>query len=211
MKSFRYFLYGLPLIVLTVFTACDDGLETIENRDDRNNLVEMYTRNKETYAKQGNYIRYDAAGTVVEKAEYVNDTLHGNRILYFENGKPQYVENYDRGKFSGLYQAYYDSGELELSGEYVDGAMSGEWVRNYKNGQQMETVLFKDNQENGPFTEWHENGHLKAKGNYKGGDREHGELLLYDERGELEKKMNCDNGVCRTTWQRDAEENTSEG
>ena len=150
------------------------------------------------------------AGTVIEEAQFVKDTLNGKRILYYENGKPHIVENYSMGNFSGLYQAYYESGALEISGEYSKGAMNGEWIRNYENGQQMERVLFKNNQENGPFTEWHKNGKLKAKGQYLDGDKEHGELLLYDISGELEKKMNCDRGICRTTWQRDSMKMTKE-
>lgn len=195
----------------SVFMACGSKLETIENRNDEGKLIEIYTRDKESYAKQGNYIKYDAAGTIIEEAEYINDTLHGRRILYFENGQPQYVENYNMGEFSGLYQAYYESGALELSGKYSKGAMNGEWIRNYPNGQQMETVIFKDNQENGPFVEWHKNGNKKAEGAYLDGDKEHGELLLYDESGQLERKMNCDHGICRTTWKKDGleEDNNS--
>ncbi|MFK7934591.1 MAG: toxin-antitoxin system YwqK family antitoxin [Saprospiraceae bacterium] len=195
---------AILFLLLSLFIACDNGIETIENKDDDGNLIEVYTRTKTTFAKQGTYLKYDVSGTITEEAQYINDTLNGKRVLYYENGKPHIVENYKMGEFSGLYQAYYESGSLEISGEYAKSAMNGEWIRNYENGQQMETVLFENNQENGPFTEWHKNGHLKAKGQYLDGDKEHGELLLYDESGELERKMNCDRGVCRTSWQRDS-------
>ena len=35
---------------------------------------------------------------------------------------------------------------------------------------------------------------------YLDGDNEHGELKLFDEQGVLTKKMNCDKGICRTSW-----------
>lgn len=64
----------------------------------------------------------------------------------------------------------------------------------------MEEVMFADNEENGPFTEYHKNGSLKAEGNYLNGDNEHGLLKLYNEEGELVRKMQCDSGICQTTW-----------
>ena len=46
----------------------------------------------------------------------------------------------------------------------------------------------------------------KAAGNYLAGDNEHGELKLFDENGELIKKMNCNNGLCQTSWTKEENE-----
>ena len=52
----------------------------------------------------------------------------------------------------------------------------------------------------------YKNGKTKATGTYLEGDNEHGELKLFDENGELTKKMNCNRGACRTTWTKEANE-----
>ena len=200
----QYFFFTL----LTIFLfSCGGDLEKIEVKNDDGKVVEVYTRKKVDYAKEGIYEKYADDGVLLEKATYSNDTLNGERLLYFENGNPQYIENYKAGQFEGPYKAYHDNGALKLEGMYVNNAMEGEWKAYYENGQLKEVVQFEANQENGPFIEYYENGKLKAKGSYLEGDHEHGELELYDESGELTRKMQCDKGICRTTWQRDTTNN----
>jgi len=79
------------------------------------------------------------------------------------------------------------------------------WKRYYDSGELMEIVNFVENEENGPFVEYYKNGNKKATGNYLDGDNEHGELELFDEQGELIKKMNCNKGICRTSWTKEAD------
>lgn len=178
-----------------------EGVEMVEQQDAYGN-TERYARRVSDYAKEGPYTLLSPEGTLIERAEYRNDLLHGTRVIYFESGDTQVVERYLEGKFQGPYRAYYEGGALELAGEYTNNVMEGEWKRYYPNGQLMEVVMFQDNQENGPFTEYYDNGSLKAEGYYKEGDNEHGLLKLYDENGEHVKSMNCQHGVCRTVWEK---------
>lgn len=194
------------LLSILAITACNSRLETV-NTQDEYGYTEVYQRDKEDYGKEGVYERYNEKNIKVEEAVYRNDTLSGYRILYYENGDTQVVENYVDGHFDGVFQAYYENGQLEINGTYNDNTMDGPWKRYYQNGQLMEIVTFRNNEENGPFTEYHENGKLKAEGSYLNGDNEHGELKLYDESGELIRKMNCENGICRTVWSRESSEN----
>lgn len=180
-----------------------DDLEVVEKTDPYGN-TERYTRRLADYAKEGQYSKMSPAGELLETANYRNDTLHGLRVLYYETGDTQIVERYDNGQFSGPYKAFYEDGNLELEGVYVANYMEGIWKRYYSGGQLMEEVKFQDNQENGPFMEYHENGKIKAEGYYKDGDNEHGLLKIYDEEGELVKSMNCQHGVCRTVWEKEA-------
>ena len=189
----------LSLLLFFLFTACS-SVETIEIKDPSGVLTERFTQNKKTKEKEGKRIQYFKNGTVMEEALYQKDVLHGERKIYYENGQVQILEQYKEGNFEGLYQAYYDNGQLELEGSYSNGAMNGLWNRFYETGGPMEVVTFENNEENGPFTEYHINGQLKAKGAYLDGDNEHGPLELFNEVGELIKKMDCDKGRCRTTW-----------
>ncbi len=190
-----------PLILALLFglLACNSSVETVSITDENGDLLE-YNRRKSDFAKHGEYLRKNEQGQLLEKASFHNDTLHGERILYFSNGQPEIIERYEKGVFVGTYQLYHESGQLKQQGEYIGGSMEGEWKSWYETGQLREVVLFKENEENGPFVEYHKNGKLKAEGQYLNGDFEHGLLKLYDESGELVKKMDCVKGVCRTIW-----------
>ena len=197
--------YIFCFLSIVLAAKCSDGLETIAVKNEEGVVVEKYTRSKSTFAKEGIYTGYDSKGNIIEAASYTNDSLHGQRTLFYPNGKKEAFETYNMGEFHGLYQNFYESGRLNLEGNYTDGKMEGEWKRYYnqENQQLMEVVTFADNNENGPFVEYHANGKLKAEGNYLDGDKEHGLLKMYDENGELERKMNCERGRCKTIWKRD--------
>lgn len=194
------------LIFLFLIIGCIScsNTETIEVKNDAGIVTEIYERNKKDFAKEGLYKAFDANGKLMEEAMYKNDTLEGQRKFYYENGNIQAEEIYVNGVFDGEWKGYYKDGKPELQGNYVKNKMVGTWKRFYSEGQLMEEVTFADNNENGPFTEYYANGNLKAEGSYLGGDNENGELKLYNEAGELERKMNCESGRCNTTWRSEA-------
>lgn len=185
------------------FDNISSDLELITTKNEFNHEIE-YTRKKQDFAKDGLLLRKDSLGRLLEAAHYQNDTLHGERILYYaDSGKKQIVENYHKGSFDGIYQVYYPNGILEQEGNYIINVMDSIWVRYYDSGQLKEEVTFSDNEENGPFKEFHENGNIKAEGFYKNGDNEHGSLKLYNEEGTHIKTMNCKNGICKTVWKKE--------
>ena len=191
--------YIILLLCSFVIFSCGN-VKTVEQLNDDGKVEEKYSVNKKTQKKEGKLFRYYKDGSVFEESNYKNDLLNGERKMYYENGKIQILENYIDGEFDGPYFTYHQNGKVDNEGVYTAGMMQGKWKRFYDNGQLREEVLFKDNQENGPFIEYYENGKLKAEGAYLDGDNEHGELKMYDETGTLVKKMDCNRGVCRTTW-----------
>jgi len=166
-------------------------------------MKEVYQVDKKTGEKDGNFKRYTAGGQIFEEATYSEGKLTGRRTIYRDNGNIEIVENYVDGVLNGNYETYYENNTKEIEGSYIDGVMKGEWRRYYPDGTLMEVVAFDKNEENGPFTEYYENGNLKAEGTYLNGEFEHGLLKLYDEQGQLARKMECDRGICKTTWLRD--------
>ena len=194
MKNVVYLFICLGMI------ACSSKTKTIEVQNEEGVVIERYIQNQETTEKDGKSELFSNSGQLLEVAFYKNGELHGKRELFHENGKVQAVEQYENGAFKGIYQAFYDNGQLEVEGKYVNGMMDGEWKRYYDGGELMEIVTFVENEENGPFLEYYRNGKDKAKGAYLDGDNEHGELQLFDENGTLIKKMNCEKGICRTSW-----------
>jgi len=198
---YKYWFWALCLFALV---SCQPKTETVETQDEAGNTI-RYERRLNDYAKEGAYLKLDPNGKKLEEAQYKNDTLDGWRILFSETGDTVVAERYKNGAFDGEYRVFHENGKLKLLGQYVNNEMVGVWKGYYDTGALKEEVQFKNNQENGPFVEYHPNGKLKAEGTYQDGDNEHGELKLYNENGELVRRMNCEMGVCRTVWSAEGE------
>jgi len=191
------------LLLILFLVGCKNDFKIVSEKNEFGQNI-SYQIHKETGLKEGAYTLKDSTGVLLEEANYLNDTLHGERKIYTEQGVLEAIENYKDGTFEGSYQLFYPNGQIKFAAEYRDGVLAGEAKSYYEDGQLKETVAFKDNVENGPFLEYHPNGNLKAKGSYFSGNHsEHGPLELYDENGDLIKKMNCEKGVCRTSWTRE--------
>lgn len=192
--------YLLLLLTTLAFAGCKNNLETVTEKNEFGYEV-TYQKNRETGEREGPYTVTNAEGLLMETSNYKGDTLHGERRLYSQTGELETLENYENGVFQGIYQSFYKNEQVKFEANYSDGILAGETKVYYEDGQLKEVVFFKNNEENGPFTEYHPNGKIKAKGSYFGGvNSEHGPLELYDENGDLIKKMNCEKGVCRTSW-----------
>ncbi len=195
---FRLFIYSL--IVTIIFSSCSSV--TIEDHDDDGHLTASYKIKNDI--KNGSYIGYHMDGSIFEESTYVQGQVHGLRVLYYEGDKKiQTIETYDHGIMAGLFEEYHRNGQVAFTGIYVDNAMDGIWKKYDETGLLIEEVTFKDNEENGSFKEYHTNGQLAAEGGYLNGDKEHGPLKMYNDKGELIKEMACENGVCRTIWIQD--------
>ena len=187
----------LMIMVSLLIVACS-STEIKEVYDDESGeLIERYEIRKDNLKRHGFYERY-REGKLIESANYMEDTLDGVRKIFTTEGSTLIEEEYTMGAYDGTYRKYYDSGELMLEGPYIDNKMEGKWTKYYPSGKIMEVVEMHDNAENGPFIEYYENGNLKAEGAYLDGDNEDGLLILYKEDGSIDRKMQCDKGICTT-------------
>lgn len=207
----RFAALGPAICLLLIAAACTNApeLETVESTDEQGLRI-VYQRQVDNYARVGTFERFDVAGNRIERSSYRNDSLHGARILFYPAGDTLSVETYQNGRFEGPYRAYYEDGTLRQEGRYTDNAMTGPWISYYPSGDRREVVRMADNLEQGPFTEWYDGGALKAEGQYRDGDKEDGELRLYDSTGTLVRIMDCDLGMCFTRWRADSLQTTTE-
>lgn len=180
-------------------TAKDFSLETVKETDPDGNLLQ-FTRRDSDGLREGVFTKTTAKGVKLEDAEYHQGKLNGARVLYYPNGDTLIVETYRDDEFEGPYKSFYPSGKLKLACLYENNQIEGKWLQYYESGQLKEEVLFQANLENGPFKEYHPNGKLSVEGSYKDGDNEQGPLKFYDENGLHYKTMECNMGICRTTW-----------
>lgn len=182
----------LPLLVFVVFlTSCSQPPE------------EKYIGSLQDYPgeKEGTLKSYYENGNLYEEAQYAKGKIDGFRKMYFEDGSGVMIEEtYKQGVYDGAYIKRHPNGTIKVRGDYLAGSMEGIWKTYYASGDLKDEVTMHDNLENGPFKEYHENGKIKALGTYIEGEQEHGLLQLFDDSGTLIKKMDCDMGICRTTW-----------
>lgn len=188
-------------LCLGTMVACQSATETIERRD-ANGRLERFQQHRKTHLKEGLYEQFREDGTLAEQANYVQDTLHGERILYFPDGKQkESIYTYAMGVYHGPYRLYYPDGQLHLEQQFARGVLEGLSLRYYPTGQLEERVTMHNNEESGPFEEFYPNGHKKAVGNYifdHDTALEQGELREYDSTGVLIRVADCEAGICRT-------------
>jgi len=197
MLRMKLLVYLLPFLLL----SCGSRLKSVSEINDLGYKT-TYSVDPETQLKEGLLKVYDANDKLYEEVNYLAGKINGTRTLYYPNGNKEVVENMLAGKYVGLFQSFYESGGVKVEGNYENNIAIGKWKSFYESGKLKDVTNFENNEENGPFIEYYENGNLKAEGNYKDGDNEHGLLLLYDEQGQLEKKMDCNLGRCSTIWKK---------
>ena len=188
----------LPSAALLLLGCADTTV--VEDFNAEGVLTERYTIRKADSVRHGEAEVYDLEGVLIERAHYADGELEGPRTLYYASGAVQAEETLRGGRLEGPYRSYYPDGQLELEGQYVGHVGTGTWTGYYPDGARKEEVTMTESLAAGPFREWHPNGNRKAEGTYVKGGKEDGELLLYDERGDLERKMDCEEGICYTTW-----------
>jgi antitoxin component YwqK of YwqJK toxin-antitoxin module len=187
-------------VVFCLFSCSKPKLSEVKITDDSGKVLELYSIDLETKMKQGSYTTFYPSGTISSVSNYVNDTLEGKKVWYFENGKTETEENFIRGAYEGAFKAYFEDGSKLQEGQFKNNMPSGLWLTYYANGNLKEQVSLIEGKENGPFEEYTEDGIIKTKGIYKNGPKEDGLLELFDTSGELVKKMLCKNGICQTSW-----------
>lgn len=209
-------LFVFHILLISLFVSCNDT-EKVVNVDNESKTSEEYFVDKKSKKKEGDYVKKDLSGNILETSHYVDDHLDGENAIYYPGTKQLFRKAlYKIGKLNGDYVEYFQNGKIRMQGLMKDDKHAGEWKGYYESGQLKQLVTFVDGQENGPFVEYYENGTTSYKGAYKTGvdengvsnedaeNKEHGELLHYDEGGNLIQKMDCQWGICRTTWRVDS-------
>jgi len=187
------FVFSIGLLL-----SCGKRIEKV--KEDIGELSKLYFIDKHGRI-QGEFLTMYQDGTIMEKANYKDDMMEGERILYNEKGELEIKEFYKNGILDGPFKTYYSNGAIQFEADYNQGILEGKTTKYYQSGEKMEEVLFVENKEEGPFVEFYENGNKKWEGVYHNGDNELGLLLNYNEEGELVKKMMCDSmAICQTIW-----------
>lgn len=195
-------LISASFFLVLLLISCKESPVTQEQVDPGSGFHTIYSIRKEDNVYHGPYQKTDSTGLLLERGNYADGDLHGIREILFPDGKVKIRERYARGVITDLYEYFFDNGQVELKGYYIDGAMYGPWKKYDEKGNLVEVVTMVNNEEMGPFTEYYENGRVQVEGSYLHGPNEDGILNMFDETGELYKKMLCDSGICITVWKK---------
>ena len=133
-----------------------------------------YVLKSDTSKMDSTYLKINIQGDTIEKVDYKDGKIDGQRILYYDNGQVKIVENYLEDQYNGPYQSFFENGSPKQLGSFKNGEFEGELKTYYEDppNQLKESVYFKGGIENGPFRQYHKNGQLEAEGTYKDGLRD---------------------------------------
>lgn len=181
--------------------SCSDGLKQVKIYSETGQLEKKYTIDEDSI-QQGELLSfYENGKDIFERANYLDGQLEGKRILYFDDGQPEIIENYSHNILTDTLYLFYPSGALKMTSYFNNGIHTGVNTVYYESGMKKEEVLFQNNEEQGRFVEYHSNGKIHWEGQYLNGENEFGELIQYDSTGQMIKKMFCDSiAICKTIW-----------
>lgn len=112
---------------------------------------------------QGEWKFYRKDGkTVKQIIGYKNDTYHGIRIDYWENGKKKDSTTYVSGKIMGKAIHYYENGALEEINFLKDNKTHGKSIRYHPNGNLQAECTYWNGKKMDTCKFYYENGVLKA-------------------------------------------------
>ncbi len=201
----------------------DGRLTTVQHHagDGRTSRAEHFHPNGERMA-HGRYLGqakdsvwnyFDEMGRLRRTEGFVNGTLHGPRISYFESGAKAEEEHFQDGRPHGAHRAWYASGKprmeahyqagtaegrttfwfargsKEIEGDMRDGLRDGTWFYYNADGSLRMQVLYrrgevvKEKRENGTFTEHYDEDRVKSETTYVKGMRE-GRFVEYHDNGQ---------------------------
>lgn len=168
----------------------------------------VYQLDKNSDVRYGNYKEYDVAtNRLLVERTYKEGKVEGAEKYYYPSGEVESILHYKGGVHDGPFKYFYENGQLKQEGQYEAGKMEG-WLKTYySDGQLKEEVTHLDGVTEGPFKEYNPNGTLKVEGAYtakgEAESLEQGMIKMYDEEGELERRMVCKQGQCCTVWIKD--------
>ena len=110
-------------------------------------IIEHYQQDK----LEGEYMRYDEEGKLLEHGQFHQGQMHGLWNFYYANST-QIKErvHFKDGQEMGYYESFYLNGNKKSDGYYKgEDNMDSIWHLYYETGELMEDAIYKDNWENG--------------------------------------------------------------
>lgn len=142
---------------LKIYTEGDDLFDVIFYTTDGKKVSEGKMKGR---SREGKWIYYHQDGSTVMTEEfYKNDLLHGERMVYFQNGAVAQRMEYVDGKENGTETHYSEAGVIVKTYTHVNGELHGPVKLYNLEGVIMREGNYKNNQKHGVW-KYYENGKL---------------------------------------------------
>ncbi len=125
---------------------------------------------------------YEATQKKRLEATYVNDTLHGEMIRYYYDGKVEDSKRFVKGSVEDTAFFYSKEGLLTHFYIYENSKKNGSFLYFYEDGQVQVKGNYKDNEYHGVWEYFDEEGFLVGEGEF---DMGNGQLKRYNTQGNL--------------------------
>jgi uncharacterized protein len=112
---------------------------------------------------------YYADGQPKERAEFLNDSLHGLYEFYHPNGALSYKCTFVNGQKEGNAQTFFASGKISEEAFYRQGHLWGRYITYHKNGKISSESWFKNGDKDSIKTSYDAKGRVMSIENYKAG------------------------------------------
>lgn len=138
------------------------------------------------------------------KGSYLDDSLDGLYIEYFENKLIHIIGNYKKGLKVGEFRTYHDNGNLYFIENFEDGKLNGLWQQYYNTGKLREERFYqKNNIVTSNVIEWYDNGNKKNNCEYVYENNQklnHGTFISYYENGVIQSINQYTKGKPSGDW-----------
>lgn len=116
---------------------------------------------------------YHLNGSIKETAWYENTMINGANHQFFENGKPNIVASYKKGKLDGEYLVYNDKGALIEKKYFKEGKLDGLYESFFKVGESLLEwhIPYKNGEVVSIATEYYANGDVYNEIPFENGKR----------------------------------------
>jgi antitoxin component YwqK of YwqJK toxin-antitoxin module len=137
-------------------------------------------------------VKYYYKGVVQENYTYVGGKREGAATIHDEFGKIAEELFYVNDTLNGLTIRYYDLGEIAVLGNYTKGKKDGVWSFWTPKGEKTGEALF--DMGTGTVYQFYANGKISIESPFVD-DKKHGVEKYYDSKGKLVKEITCENDV----------------
>ena len=121
-------------------------------------------------------------GSLKSKGLLIDGKKEGQWEVFFPNGNPNAIENYEKGELEGECKYFHPGGKLKSRQNWTKGYQEGEAEYYFENGNLYRKGKFEQGLYHGKWETYHENQSLRQKGSYNMGSPS-GRWDFYDEGG----------------------------
>lgn len=181
-----------------IFNAVPNGKWTLHFPNRSYFITGNYSNGKKEGLWKDYFINEVNDTVLISKMNFEKDTINGESIEYFDNGKISKIKNYRHGVKNGEEIEYLMNNQskayfIHKKSHYVSGLLEGECIE-YHSNDTLEYELFSQDKRNGKCKYFSWDGKLVRVIDFKD-DKLEGQYKKYYKNGKLAYEIECKNNL----------------